>query len=67
MLNDQVLREAEEQALAPVQADDIYPLSFEIVYGVAFGPQEGQPRRTAAGEEATFSVEALRKSRPQRD
>jgi len=40
-----------------------YPLGFEIVYGTAFGPEEGQPRRTAGGEEATFSVDSLLKSR----
>jgi len=39
------------------------PLSFEIVYGAAFGPPEGQPRRTERGEEATFSVDSLLKSR----
>jgi len=39
------------------------PLSFEVVYGVAFGPQEGQPRRSRDGEVATFSVDRLLKSR----
>lgn len=35
-------------------------LGWEVVYGAAFGPDEGQPVRRAGGEEATFSVEALR-------
>lgn len=40
-----------------------YALTFEILYGAAFGPPEGQPRRTAQGEEASFSVDSLLKSR----
>lgn len=40
-----------------------YPLAFEVLYGVAFGPPEGQPRRTKDGEIATFSVDALVKKR----
>ena len=40
-----------------------YPLTYEVIYGVAFGPPEGQPRRTKDGEIATFSVDALVKSR----
>ena len=40
-----------------------YPLTFEILYGMAFGPPEGQPRRTEGGEIATFSVDSLLKSR----
>jgi len=39
------------------------PLSWEIVYGMAFGPEEGQPVRSEGIETATFSVEALRGSR----
>ncbi|MEJ8568157.1 methyltransferase domain-containing protein [Elongatibacter sediminis] len=35
--------------------------SWEIVYGAAFGPAEGRPVRTASGDVATFSVEALRR------
>lgn len=38
-------------------------LSWEIVYGSAFGPAEGQPVRKAGFEEATFSVDALRQAR----
>ncbi len=40
-----------------------WPLSWEIVYGMAFGPEEGQPVRSEGVEIATFSVEALRGSR----
>jgi malonyl-CoA O-methyltransferase len=40
-----------------------YPLSFEIIYGAAFGPQEGQPVKTPDGDVATFSVDSLRRSR----
>jgi malonyl-CoA O-methyltransferase len=39
---------------------DRYPASFEIIYGAAFAPEEGQPVRTPTGDVATFSVEALR-------
>ena len=38
-----------------------FDLTFEIVYGAAFGPSDGQPIRTGEGEVATFSVESLRK------
>ena len=56
-------REGLELAYRPFLVEGQYPLSFEIVYGVAFGPPEGQPRRTAEGEVATFSVDSLLKSR----
>ncbi|MDX1554980.1 MAG: methyltransferase domain-containing protein, partial [Xanthomonadales bacterium] len=36
-------------------------LSFEVVYGTAFGPAEGQPIRTPEGEVATFSVDQLKR------
>ena len=36
-------------------------ISFEIVYGAAFGPADGQPVRTQEGEVATFSVDQLKK------
>lgn len=45
------------------RADGRLSLTFEIVYGAAFAPPEGQPRRTDQGEEATFSVDSLLKSR----
>ncbi len=41
----------------------LLPLSWEIAYGAAFGPEEGQPVRSGGVETATFSVEALRGSR----
>lgn len=42
---------------------DIYPATYEVIIGAARGPAEGQPVRAAAGEVATFSLEALRGSR----
>jgi len=53
-----------EATLAARQGDGRFPVSFEILYGTAFGPPEGQPRRTADGDVATFSVDSLLKSRP---
>ena len=38
---------------------DRYPASFEVIYGAAFAPAEGQPVKTAQGDVATFSVDAL--------
>lgn len=55
---------AMDAARESLRTADRYPLSFEIVYGTAFGPGEGQPRRTGRGEEATFSVDSLLRSRP---
>jgi len=52
-----------KQAYAPFLREGKYPLSFEIVYGTAFGPQDGQPMKTPDGDVATFSVESLRRSR----
>lgn len=52
-----------EAAWEPLCSGGRYPLSYEIVYGTAYGPGEGQPRRTAGGEVATFSVDSLLKSR----
>lgn len=37
-----------------------FPASFEIIYGTAFAPAEGQPVKTPEGDVATFSVDALR-------
>ncbi|MFT5140595.1 MAG: malonyl-CoA O-methyltransferase [Lysobacterales bacterium] len=42
---------------------DIYPATYEVIYGVAFGPGEGQPFRHPEGEMATFSIDALKASR----
>jgi malonyl-CoA O-methyltransferase len=43
-----------------------YPVSWEIVYGAAFGPGEGQPIKTREGDVAAFSVEFLRRTVPRR-
>ena len=50
-------------AYEPFRRDDRYPASYEVVYGAAFGAPEGRPVRTAEGEVATFSVDALRRDR----
>lgn len=39
---------------------DGLPATCEVVYGHALAPPEGRPRRTAEGQEATFSVDNLR-------
>ena len=44
--------------------DGKYPITFEIVYGLAFGPPESQPRKTDQGDIVTISVDSLLKSRP---
>ncbi len=49
------------QAYEPFRRGDRYPASYEIIYGTAFAPREGQPVKTAAGDVATFSIDALRK------
>jgi malonyl-CoA O-methyltransferase len=51
------------QAYEQFRREDIYPATYEVIYGVAFGPEEGQPFRHPDGEIATFSVEALIASR----
>ena len=40
--------------------NDRYPASYEVIYGAAFAPAEGQPVKTPDGDVATFSVDALR-------
>lgn len=40
--------------------DDRYPACFEVIYGIAFAPAEGQPMKTAEGDIAMFSIDALR-------
>ena len=55
-------REELEKAFAPLKVDGKFPLSFELVYGTAFGPKDGQPRKTEEGDVATFSVDALLKT-----
>jgi malonyl-CoA O-methyltransferase len=48
------------QAYEVFRRGDRYPASYEIIYGTAFAPGEGQPVKTAAGDVATFSIDALR-------
>jgi len=55
-----------KKAYEPLMQDGRYPLSFEVVYGVAFGPQDGQPMKTPEGDVVTFSVDSLRRSRPEK-
>jgi len=43
-----------------------YPVTWEIVYGAAFGPGEGQPIKTREGDVAAFSVDFLRRQLPGR-
>jgi malonyl-CoA O-methyltransferase len=57
-------RQRVEAAYAQHLIDGQFPLTYEIIYGTAFGPVEGQPRRTPEGDVATFSVDSLLKSRP---
>ena len=40
-----------------------YPASYEVIYGTAFAPAEGQPLKTPQGDVATFSVDTLRTRR----
>jgi malonyl-CoA O-methyltransferase len=51
-----------EKAYEPFRVEGRYPVTYEIIYGTAFGPQEGQPRKTPQGDVVTFSVESLRNS-----
>lgn len=39
------------------------PATLEVVYGSAWGPPDGQPRRSGGGQVASFSVDQLRGSR----
>jgi malonyl-CoA O-methyltransferase len=52
-----------EEAFAPRLVEGQFPLTYEIVYGTAYGPPEGQPRRTRDGDVVTFSPDSLLKSR----
>lgn len=49
------------EAYEQFQNEGRYPASFEIIYGTAFAPSEGQPVKTPEGDVATFSVDALRR------
>lgn len=44
------------------RADGVLPATWEVVYGHALAPEEGQPRRTEGGQEAAFSVDSLRRT-----
>lgn len=59
--------EALDEAYQPLLRDGKYPLGFEIIYGIAFGPQDGQPVKTPQGDIATFSIDALRKPKKSRN
>jgi malonyl-CoA O-methyltransferase len=43
--------------------DNRIPATFEVVYGMAWGPPTEQPRRSADGQVSSFPVEQLRGSR----
>lgn len=49
-----------QQSYEQFRRNGRYPASYEVIYGAAFAPAEGQPVRTPEGDVATFSVEALR-------
>ena len=51
------------EAYEAFRRDNIYPASYEVIYGLAFGPREGQPVRGPEGEYAAISIESLRKGR----
>lgn len=56
-------QERVEAAYAEFVRDGRCPARYEIIFGAARGPEEGQPVREGAGEIATFSVDALRRTR----
>lgn len=47
----------------PTQTDGRIGSTWEVVYLHGHAPRDGEPRRTSGGQEATFSPEALRRSR----
>jgi malonyl-CoA O-methyltransferase len=55
-----------ESAFSPGPPGGSCSVTYEIVYGTAYGPGEGQPVRTPDGDTATFSVESLLRSRRMR-
>ena len=55
------------QAYEQFRRDGRYPASFEVIYGTAFAPSDGQPMKTPDGDIATFSVDALRASSKKKD
>lgn len=50
------------EAYQAFRRDGRYPVTWEIVYGAAFGPEQGQPMKTREGDVAAFSVDFLRTS-----
>ena len=48
------------------RSDGRYPATFEVVYGTARAPADGQPLRTPEGEVAVFPVESLRRTKENR-
>lgn len=56
-----------EKAYAPFKVEGRYPVTYEIIYGTAFGPREGQPRKTPQGDVVTFSVQSLKRSSQNKD
>lgn len=58
--------DGEQQRLASAYREFVngerFPVTCEIIFGTAFGPPEGQPRKTPQGDVATFSVDSLRRS-----
>jgi len=38
---------------------DRYPASYEVIYGTAFAPADGQPVKTSSGDVATFAVDSI--------
>jgi hypothetical protein len=50
------------QAMDLLRDDGRFPVRYEIIYGAAFAPGDGQPVRSGGEEVATFSVDSLRKT-----
>ena len=50
------------EAYEQFKRENRYPASYEVIYGTAFAPLEGQPMKTPDGDIATFSIDALRSS-----
>jgi len=51
-----------KEAYKKFRRNERYPVTWEVVYGTAFGPGEGQPVKTPEGDVAAFSVAYLRGS-----
>ncbi len=55
--------QAMRRAYEARRVDGRIPASFEVVYGLAWGPPDGQPRRRGDTDVATFPVDHLRRRR----